>query len=182
MKKFFAYILTALFLVVSAGCTSVPTTQPKSDTPTKQEQSANQQNTTSPAANAQTVGKRISIGDTAADWERVLGHPYAQGDTIKNYQEGQFKVVFEKDRAVTITIAAKDGKNPLTDDLVPQDGQKQSESSKDVGGMTMTVEKWHSNALQAAIPETKGNYTIMKHTKGQAYDSVVIDCTPNLKK
>ena len=90
--------------------------------------------------------------------------------------------MFEKDRAVTITLPAKDGKEPATDTLLPRDGKKQSENSQQTGGMTMTVEKWHSHMLEKAIPDTKGTYTVMKNKNGEEYDSIIVDCTPNLKK
>jgi hypothetical protein len=46
----------------------------------------------------------------------------------------------------------------------------------------MTTEKWHSDALAAAIPDTKGNYTIMKNKKGKTYTEVVADCSPHISK
>ena len=36
--------------------------------------------------------------------------------------------------------------------------------------------------LEKAIPDTKGTYTVMKNKNGEEYDSIIVDCTPNLKK
>lgn len=186
MKRCFAAFILSAFLLT--GCTAVPTNQTTPTTKQTQDQGTNKQaetpktDTKSTQDTVQNLSDLATIGDAPGRWEQQLGHPYTQGDTLKVYQNGAYKVVFEKDKAVTITFIAKDGKNPVVASMLPRDGEKQSESSKKTGGLTMVVQKWHSNALAAAFPETKGNYTLMKNMNGDAYDSVVVDCTPNLAK
>ncbi len=184
MKKQAVLLLAVFTLLVSAGCTPLPTAQPKEPPASQQNQ---QPSTAEPAQTdtqkqTQHVGAVVSLGDTMADWERTLGHPFSQGDSLKVYKNGRYQVVFENNKAVTITFTNKNGKITLTNDLLPKDGKKQSASAKEIRGMTMTVEKWYSDSLAAAIPETKGNYTIMKNKKGDTYDNIVVDCSPNLKK
>ena len=176
MKKQLAVVLAILTLFVSAGCSQTDT-QDANKAKTTQEQQVNKVKD-----EKATIGEVAGLGDTAQDWEAEFGHPYAQGDTLKVYKGGLYEVVFEKDRAVTITLPAKDGKEPATDTHLPRDGKKQSENSQQTGGMTMTVEKWHSHMLEKAIPDTKGTYTVMKNKNGEEYDSIIVDCTPNLKK
>lgn len=174
MKKQLLAAAAVLSLLFSAGCSTVP-----NEDKTAQVQSAE----TAPAEEqAKTIGEIAGLGDTAAAWEAQFGHPFAQGDTLKLYAGGTYKVVFEQDRAVTITLPSQDGTNPLNEKLLPRDGEKQSENTQETGDLTMTVEKWHSTALQNAIPDTKGIYTIMKNTKGDTYHDIIIDCTPNLQK
>ena len=183
MKKQAVLLLALCTILVSAGCTPAPATQPKEPSASQQQQQPSAaEKTPSSTQKKQHVGTVVSVGDTMADWETALGHPFSQGDSLKVYKNGNYQVVFENNKAVTITFTNKNGKNTMTNDLLPKDGQKQSASTKDVSSMTMTVEKWHSDALAAAIPETKGNYTVMKNKKGNTYDSVVVDCSPNLKK
>lgn len=177
----------ALMALLLTGCTAAPSapgnstsTQPSAQQTTTKDSSTTGTETTETAVS--TLSDLATIGDTPARWEKQAGHPYSQGDTIKVYQNGAYKVVFEKDHAVTITFVSKDGKNPVVAGMLPKDGEKQSESSKKTGGLTMVVQKWHSNALAAAFPETKGMYTLMKNMNGDAFDSVVVDCTPDLKK
>ena len=183
MKKQGAILLTMIIMMISAGCTPVPTTpqQPKETPAVQQEQQPASQAPPSQTA-PQHIGTVVSLGDTYSDWEAMLGHAYAQGDSLKVYKNGAYQVVFSGNKAITITFTTKNGKNTFTTDLLPKDGKKQSSSSKDIQGVTMIVEKWHSDALAASIPETKGSYTIMKNKKGTTYDSVVVDCSPNLKK
>lgn len=178
MKKQGAILLAMIMMMISAGCTPVPTTpqQPK-ETPAVQQEQQPASHTT-----PQHIGTVVSLGDTYSDWEAMLGHAYAQGDSLKVYKNGAYQVVFSGNKAITITFTTKNGKNTFTTDLLPKDGKKHSSSSKDIQGVTMIVEKWHSDALAASIPETKGAYTIMKNKKGTTYDSVVVDCSPNLKK
>ncbi len=183
MKKQAVLLLALLTILVSAGCTPTPTTQPKEPPTSQQEQQPSSTKQTQKGTQTrQHIGTLISLGDTMEDWEAALGHPFAQGDDLKVYKNGKYQVVFENNKAVTITFMTQNGKNTLTNDLLPKDGKKQSASTKDISGITMTVEKWHSDSLAASIPETKGNYTIMKNKKGNNYDSIVVDCSPNLKK
>lgn len=181
MKKQAVLLFAVLTMLVSAGCTPTPTTQPK-EPPASQQQPSSAEQTQRNAQKQQHVGAVVSLGDTMTDWEQALGHPFSQGDSLKVYKNGTYQVVFENHKAVTITFINKNGKNTIPNDLLPKDGKKQSSSAKDIRGMTMTVEKWHSNALAAAIPQTKGMYTIMKHKKGDTYDNIVVDCSPNSKK
>lgn len=183
------FILLAMTAFVLTGCSAVPPATDSSSTKpaTTQQQQADTKSTDKTATEdatqpVQTLSDLATIGDTPARWEKQLGHPYAQGDTIKVYQNGAYKVVFEKDKAVTITFVSKDGKNPVVPSMLPEDGEKLSESSKQTGGLTMIVQKYHSKALAKAFPETDGNYTLMKNMNGKIFDSVVVDCTPNLTK
>lgn len=178
MKKQLAVILAVLTLLVSAGC-SPADTQDAGKAKAAQEQ---QLDKTKKGTEINTIGEIAGIGDTAQAWEDEFGHPYSQGDTLKIYKGGLYEVVFENDRAVTITLPAQDGKEPAVRKILPRDGKKQSENSQQTGGLTMTAEKWHSDMLEKAIPDTKGTYTVMKNMNGNDYDSIVIDCTPNLKK
>lgn len=182
-KRLAAFALMALLLTGCAASPAAPgsstTGQPSSQQTTTKDNAAKETIATEAAA---TLSDLATIGDTPARWEKQAGHPYSQGDTIKVYQNGAYKVVFEKDHAVTITFVSKDGKNPVVASMLPKDGEKLSESSKKTGGLTMVVQKWHSDALAAAFPETKGMYTLMKNMNGDAFDSVVVDCTPDLKK
>ena len=176
MKKQLAVIMALFTLFISAGCASVP------DKGNDAAQTKQEQQETAPAAKETTIGSVAGLGDTESAWNTQFGPSFAKGDTLKLYAGGAYEVVFEQQRAVTITFPSKDGKNPLDETLLPKDGKKQSESSRKTGGMTMTVEKWHSPALEKALPDTKGIYTIMKNQNGSTYDTVIVDCTPNLKK
>lgn len=184
------FLLLALAAFVLTGCSAVPpaTDSSSQKSTTTQQQSADTKSATDTETAddatqpVQTLSDLATIGDTPARWEKQLGHPYAQGDTIKVYQNGAYKVVFEKGKAVTITFVSKDGKNPVVASMLPEDGEKLSESSKQTGGLTMIVQKYHSKALAKAFPETDGNYTLMKNMNGKTFDSVVVDCTPNLTK
>ncbi|MGN0949030.1 hypothetical protein [Megasphaera sp.] len=183
MKRYFAIVLM-IFTLLAAGCApAAPTTnsqpkqqqsqsqQPASDSKQGQDTKSQTETKEAPVANLPT------IGDTQADWENEWGHPYSQGDTIRVFHNGRYQVVFQNGRAVTVTIAVKDGDNVNISDFLPEDAQKQSASSKNVGGSNMSVEKWHSKTLEKALSSTKGNFTVMKQA-----GSIIIDCTPNLKK
>lgn len=182
MKKQGAILFAMVMMIISAGCTPVPTTPQPKETPAVQQEQPPASQAPSSQTTAQHVGTVVSLGDTYSDWEAMIGHAYSQGDSLKVYKNSAYQVVFSGNKAITITFTTKNGKNTFTTDLLPKDGKKQSSSSKDIQGVTMTVEKWHSDALAASIPETKGNYTIMKNKKGTTYDSIVVDCSPNLKK
>lgn len=182
MKKKAAILFTMIIMTLCAGCAPVPTTPQPKETPAVQQEQQPPSQSSSSQTTAQHVGTVVSLGDTYSDWESMLGHAYAQGDSLKVYKNGAYQVVFSGNKAITITFTTQNGKNTCTTDLLPKDGKKQSSSSKDIQGVTMTVEKWHSDALASSIPETKGNYTIMKNKKGNTYDSIVVDCSPNLKK
>ena len=182
--KHYLTIVLMLFTLIAAGCTpATPTnSQPqKQQTQTQQQQpgeSKQGQDTKSQADTKETpVANLPTIGDTQKAWEDEWGHPYSQGDPIRVFHNGRYQVVFENGRAVTVTIALKDGEDLNISDLLPEDAQKQSSSSKDIGGTTMTVQKWHSDTLEQAFSSTKGNFTVMKQS-----GTIIIDCTPNLKK
>ncbi len=181
-KRRLPLLLLSLALLLNAGCTAVPATPQKDQTQLNQQQTTNADKTTTQPDAQQTIGAVAGLGDTEAAWETEFGHPFSQGDTIKIFKNNAYKVIFEKGRAVSITAAAINGADPLPVNSLPRDGILDSESSKTTGGMTMTVQKWHSALIETAIPETNGNYTIIKNQKGTAYDSIIIDCTPNLKK
>lgn len=153
----------------------------QTQTQTQQQQpgeSKQGQDTKSQADTKETpVANLPTIGDTQADWENEWGHPYSQGDTIRVFHNGRYQVVFQNGRAVTVTIKVQDGENVNISDLLPEDAQKQSASSKNIGGSQMGVEKWHSKTLEKALSSTKGNFTVMKQS-----GSIIIDCTPDLKK
>ena len=183
MKRYLTLVLL-LFTLVADGCTPASPTnsQPqKQQTQTQQQQPGETkqgQDTKSQTDTKETpVANLPTIGDTQADWENEWGHPYSQGDTIRVFHNGRYQVVFQNGRAVTVTIKVKDGENVNISDLLPEDAQKQSASSKEVGGSQMGVEKWHSKTLEKALFSTKGNFTVMKQP-----GSIIIDCTPNLKK
>ena len=182
MKKQAALLFALLIMIVSAGCTPTSSVQPKETSSSQQEQPASPEKQASSKPAAQHIGAVVSLGDTQEDWETALGHPYSQGDSLKVYKNGAYQVVFQGDKAITITCITQNGNHTLTNDILPKDGKKESSSTKDISGITMTVEKWHSDLLAASIPATNGMYTIMKNKKGNTYDNIVIDCSPNLKK
>lgn len=181
-------LVLSLFMVVSVGCTNVSTTDSNKSQETQQSQTQDKTKGTKDAKDteqtkeAHAVNEKIGLSDSLGAWEKAVGHAYAQGDTIKVFANGSYKVVFQDNQAVTVTFVSKNGQNPVEAAMLPSDGEKQSESSKNTGGMTMVVQKWHSDALAVAMPETKGNYTLMKNMNGNDYDTVVVDCTPNLRK
>lgn len=181
INKYIAVFATIMVLLVSTGCTPVPSSSDQNKQQTKQEQKT-QDSTNQQEQKTNKVCLDAGLGDTQTKWEIEYGHAFAQGDTIKVFKNGAYKVVFDGDNAVTVTFVSKKGNDPLVQNMLPRDGVKKSEISKDVGGITMTTEKWHSDALAAAIPDTKGNYTIMKNKKGKTYTEVVVDCSPNLSK
>lgn len=181
MKRYLAIVLM-LFTLLTAGCaTAVPTdSQQKEQTQTQQQSKdakSNQDTKSQAESKEKALAKLPTIGDTQKAWEDEWGHPYSQGDTIRVFHNGRYQVVFENGRAVTVTIALKDGEDLNISDILPEDAQKQSSSSKNVGGTTMTVQKWHSDTLEKAFSSTKGNFTVMKQA-----DTIIIDCTPNLRK
>lgn len=180
MKRYLAMVLM-LFTLLAAGCTpAAPTTdsQPKQQTQQQSGEVKQGQDTKSQSDVKETpVANLPTIGDTQADWENEWGHPYSQGDTIRVFHNGRYQVVFQNGRAVTVTIPVKDGEDIKISDFLPEDAQKQSASSKNVGGSQMGVEKWHSKTLEKALSSTKGNFTVMRQS-----GSIIIDCTPNLKK
>ena len=183
MKKQLAVFMAVLTMLVSAGCTALPTSSDTTNQNTQQEQTKDSKNTKAQnEKDSNTVGELPGIGDTLTSWEKEFGHPFAQGDTIKVFKNGTYKTVFEDGKAVTITFPSKNGDNPLSEKLLPRDGEKLSETSKKTGNITMIVQKWHSNLLASAIPATQGSYTIMKSMNGSSYDSVIVDCSPNLQK
>ena len=154
--------------------------QQKEQTQTQQQSKdtkSNQDTKSQTESKEKAVATLPTIGDTQKAWEDEWGHPYSQGDTIRVFHNGRYQVVFENGRAVTVTIALKDGEDLNIIDLLPEDAQKQSSSSKNLGGTTMTVQKWHSDTLEKAFSSTKGNFTVMKQA-----DTIIIDCTPNLRK
>ncbi|MCH4166344.1 MAG: hypothetical protein LKF74_05035 [Megasphaera sp.] len=184
INKYLALFAAIMTLLVSAGCTPVPSSSDQNKQQTKQEEQQKTQDSTTgqPEQKTNKVCLDAGLGDTQTKWEIEYGHAFAQGDTIKVFKDGAYKVVFDGDTAVTVTFVSKKGNDPLVQNMLPRDGVKKSETSKDVGGMTMTTEKWHSDALAAAIPDTKGNYTIMKNKKGKTYTEVVADCSPHISK
>lgn len=183
-KKYLAILTALLMILVSAGCTPTTSSDQKKPQTSQEEQQQKQESSTSDKSQQKTatVCVGVGLGDPLTKWEAEHGHAFSQGDTLKVFNNGTCKVVFDNDVAVTMTFVSKKGEDPVSANMLPQDGVKQSESSKETGGLTMTTEKWHSDALAAAIPSSKGNYTIMKNKKGKAYTEVVVDCTPNLSK
>ncbi len=175
MKKLCILAAAIFMLLISAGCADTENVGNKKSPA----QTTSEKNN---IAQEETVGEISGLGDTADAWEAQFGHPFAQGDTLKLYAAGTYEVVFEHGRAVTITLHSQDGSNPMNDKILPRDGENQSENKQETGSLTMYVEKWHSAALQRALPDTKGMYTIMKNMDGETYVSIIIDCTPNLKK
>ena len=163
-----------LFTLIAAGCTpATPTnSQPqKQQTQTQQQQpgeSKQSQDTKSQADTKETpVANLPTIGDTQADWENEWGHPYSQGDTIRVFHNGRYQVVFQNGRAV-MTIKVR-RRNVNISDLLPEDAQKQSASSKNIGGSQMGVEKWQQDPGKPILD--KGNH-------GQRQPGSIIDCTP----
>ena len=181
MKRTLAIVMAVLTMFLIAGCDMGSTATQKNSTQKGQQDTKNTQSSKAAARQA-VVCELPGLGDTRTAWTAEWGSPTAQGDTIKLFNNGAYKTIFEGDKAITITFASKDGKNPLSEKMVPKDGKKLSENSKKTGDSKMIVQKWHSDLLAAAIPETKGNYTIMQHMEGTAYTNVTVDCTPNLSK
>ena len=122
------------------------------------------------------------LGATPASWNHHFGHPYTQGNTLKIYQEGACKVIFENDHATSITLISQDGKNPLQYDLLPDDRSLVTTKKKVIGSITMITQHWHSEKLRKSIPQTKGNFTIIHNLSGTTYTDVVINCSPGVKK
>lgn len=91
---------------------------------------SNQDTKSQAESKEKALAKLPTIGDTQKAWEDEWGHPYSQGDTIRVFHNGRYQVVFENGRAVTVTIALKDGEDLNISDLLPEDAQKQSSSSK----------------------------------------------------
>lgn len=187
MMKRYLVLLFALCSLLAAGCASpslpastetgsktqqqTQAAQPKDKAPAAQDTQSEEQTKETPLA------KLPTIGDSQADWENEWGHPYNQGDTLRIFHEGRYQVVFQNGRAVTVTIQVKNGEALNLNDYLPEDAQKQSVSSSNPGGVSMSVEKWYSPTLEKALSTTKGNFTVMRQN-----GSIIIDCTPNLKK
>jgi hypothetical protein len=185
LKKYFAVFAAVLMICTCAGCTPAPSSSNQSQSQTAQEQQKQSPDTKAATSKEQKTNKvclDAGLGDTQTKWEIEYGHAFAQGDTIKIFKDGNYKVIFDGDNAVTVTFVSQKGEDPLVQNMLPRDGVKKSSTTKTSGGITMTTEKWHSDALAAAIPDTKGNYTLMKNKKGKAYTEVIADCTPNLSK
>lgn len=160
--KHYLTIVLMLFTLIAAGCTpATPTnSQPqKQQTQTQQQQpgeSKQGQDTKSQADTKETpVANLPTIGDTQADWENEWGHPYSQGDTIRVFHNGRYQVVFQNGRAVTVTIKVQDGENVNISDLLPEDAQKQSASSKNIGGSQMGVENGTARPWKKPYPRQK---------------------------
>lgn len=177
MKKYLLLVF-ALCLLLTAGCTNTSQPAPSANT-AAQQQSQSQEKKAAADTQPEEISKDVpvaklpTIGDSQKDWENEWGHPYNQGDTLRVFHDGRYQVVFQNGRAVTVTIQVKNGENVNLNDYLPEDAQKRSASN----GGGMTVEKWQSPTLEKALSTTKGNFTVMKQS-----GSIIIDCTPNLKK
>lgn len=187
MKRYLILLFT-LCSLLAAGCANpsqpASSAQPgsKAQQQEQQAQTPNKapadQDTQSEAQNKETpLAKLPTIGDSQTDWENEWGHPYNQGDTLRLFHDGRYQVVFQNGRAVTVTIQVKNGEQLNLNDYLPEDAQKQSVSTGNPGGASMSVEKWHSQTLEKALSTTKGNFTVMRQS-----GSIIIDCTPDLKK
>lgn len=189
MKNYSAIPAIIASLLLLTGCSAtLPQQQQTSQAPeTKQEATQNPVPQQTPAATAkqQALLCEVSgLGDTSSAWNQEFGTPSSKGDTLKDFKNGEFTALFENDRALNITFNGGENgqKNPLIEKMLPKDGQKLSETIRKVGNGQMIVQKYHSALLEAAIPETKGNYTVMENYMGQTYSSTVADCNPNLSK
>ena len=85
MKKQGAILLAMIMMMISAGCTPVPTTPQPKETPAVQQEQQPASQAPPSHTTPQHIGTVVSLGDTYSDWEAMLGHAYAQGDSLKVY-------------------------------------------------------------------------------------------------
>jgi len=136
MKRTVAILMAVLTMFLIAGCDMGSTATQKNSTQQGQQDTKNTQSSKTAARQA-VVCELPGLGDTRTAWTAEWGSPTAQGDTIRLFNNGAYKTIFDGDKAITITFASKDGKNPLPETMVPKDGKKLSESSKKRG-----IPKW----------------------------------------
>ena len=134
------------------------------------------------------VGVKAGIGDTESRWEKDYGN-LAGKDMIKNVtiNGSHVTAVFADDKALNITIEKRDKyyKNSAIDDMLPSD-RTEIEKVKDKSDPAVIKDliTYHSDILEKAIPDTRGNFTVIDASDGltQAYINTVIDCTPEFKQ
>lgn len=134
------------------------------------------------------VGVKAGIGDTESRWEKDYGN-LADQDMIKNVtiNGSHVTAVFADDKALNITIEKRDKyyKNSAIDDMLPSD-RTEIEKVKDKSDPAVIKDliTYHSDILEKAIPDTRGNFTVIDASDGltQAYINTVIDCTPEFKQ
>lgn len=132
------------------------------------------------------IGKKAGIGDTLTRWQRDYGE-LKGNDMIKNCEinGSHVTVVVADNHILNITISKK-GKNLKNDtikDMLPSD-MKETSKDKDTSDPELTKDRisYHSDTLEKALPETKGNFTTIDTSKASTntYISTVIDCTPSI--
>lgn len=180
MKKIIAIVLAVMMMFVITGCGD---TSQKSSTikdNTKQEQKADKSSADS--SKNTVVSERAGLGNTLDAWTKEYGSPKSHGEALKGFEHDAMLVTFENNKAVNITF--KKIQMSLIKQVTPKDGEQLSKSSKKTSNGERVVKKYHSKLLEAAIPATDGNYTIIESYEGSNMNliSVVIDCTPNLGK
>ena len=131
------------------------------------------------------VGQKAGIGDTLDRWQKDYGELKGK-DMLKNCEinGSHVVVVFADNHALNITVEKKDKyfKNDAIKDMLPSDmtetGKEQDTSDPELIKDRVT---YHSDTLEKAIPETKGNFTTIDTSRAstKGYISTVIDCTPS---
>lgn len=131
------------------------------------------------------VGQKAGIGDTLKRWQKDYGELKGK-DMLKNCEinGSHVTVVFADDHALNITVEKKDNyfKNDTIKEMLPAD-MTETGKEKDTSDPALIKDRvtYHSDTLEKAIPETKGNFTTIDTSKAstKAYISTVIDCTPS---
>lgn len=131
------------------------------------------------------VGQKAGIGDTLERWQKDYGSLKGK-DMLRNCEinGSHVTVVFADNRALNITVEKKDKyyKNDAIKNMLPAD-MTETGTEKDISDPAFIKDRvtYHSDTLEKAIPETKGNFTTIDTSEAltKAYISTVIDCTPS---
>lgn len=143
--------------------------------------------TSEPAASAPAdikVGTKAGIGDTEKRWEKDY-RELKGDDPVRNLKVNgsDVAVVFMDNHAVNITIGKRDKyyENSAIKDMLPAD-KTETKKEKDTSDPMLIKDRisYHSDILEKAYPETKGNFIVINTSDAttKAYINTVIDCTP----
>lgn len=185
MQKLLCIGVLVFCLLVSACSSenSQPAPSSSSASSAAAETSAPAESGSSDEALPDKLSEKAGIGDTLEAW--TDDHGTAKGnDMIRNFENETLVVVFADNRAVNITFQKnKTGKKPneLIKQMMPGDAAKISEEEDTSDQMLgKHKEKWHSDLLAKAMPESKGDITIIDvfDKASGKYIKTVIDCTP----
>lgn len=103
------------------------------------------------------------IGDTSKSWEDDHGTPNRDNDSMKNYKNDRFIVVFNEDRAFNITYQSDNGKkDKVLNSMIPTDAveiSKENDTSDAMTSKHKTV--YHSDLIAKVVAGSDGTITVI---------------------